>query len=460
MHSLKNTIVAVGLLGLSFWFYQASTKTGPDLSDQIPPLEVSDGMEEPAQLSIDGSAQANIGFGNENSGLGTFPSLQKNNSSQQAGAEFSASLAKNANDFADAMKNSIPLNSTTRQNSIPAPGTSDQANQNFVRQNNTAPVSNPPSNNSARDQGLIAALDSQAQWQKNRQVDSEKNKAAAVYNGEFQFDSQPIPSGDSSYNRLANDSRTTDSGSAVAQASIEPSGDRLTFQAAWPQVDKLVAAEDYRGALQLLSPFYRKTNLTGPQRQRLMAWLDALAGKVIFSDEHHLEKMPYTVANESLTDIAQRWNVPAQLIYNINKAKIQNSTNIAAGTELKIVKGPFHGEVSLSGKVMTLFLNGLYAGRYPVEVGISGNPKPGEYRVLVKAAGGHAWRDAEGNEFPPGAPQNGYGPNWIGLSGFLCIHQIPEDMGEGHSGCIGLNAKDSKDVFGILSEASNVTLLR
>ena len=43
MHSMKNTIIAVGLLGLSFWFYTESQKKGPDLSHEIPGLNISDG---------------------------------------------------------------------------------------------------------------------------------------------------------------------------------------------------------------------------------------------------------------------------------------------------------------------------------------------------------------------------------------------------------------------------------
>ena len=45
MHSLKNTIVAVGLLGISFLFYQASSNKPSDESDLLPALEISDGLD-------------------------------------------------------------------------------------------------------------------------------------------------------------------------------------------------------------------------------------------------------------------------------------------------------------------------------------------------------------------------------------------------------------------------------
>ena len=78
--------------------------------------------------------------------------------------------------------------------------------------------------------------------------------------------------------------------------SSKPSTD---LQNVWPEVDRLIAAEKFRDALQLLSRQYRSGNVSGPQRQKLLGWLDALARKVIFSTEHHLSDVPYTVANEN-----------------------------------------------------------------------------------------------------------------------------------------------------------------
>ena len=170
--------------------------------------------------------------------------------------------------------------------------------------------------------------------------------------------------------------------------------------------------------------------------------------------------MPYTVANESLVDIGERWRVPGQLIYNINRNKIPNPAVVPPGTQLKMVQGPFNVEINSKQIVMTLFLDDLYAGRFPIRMGISGSPKPGIYQVLVKSAEGHNWRDAEGNDYPPGTPENGYGPDWIGLSGKLCIHAVGDSVTDGHRGCIGLSAKDAKDVFAILTVGSSVKILK
>ena len=496
MHSLKNTIVAVGLLGLSFLFYQASTKPNPNahLSDEIPPLSISDGSDGFSKLTAD-TVESGIGaiqskFGNISEI--EMPDLSKpkqmvsdmaSNFSNQL-TDKAAQLKETVNsELSDLQLNmpevSIPnINvpqietpniappepyeieleapeATQLQFNAPAP----QSTQNLVPAPTQQTIIEHQLDNNTRDQGLIAALKSQSQLRQTPHPAINEFQSSQTDAGEFQFASQPIPAGDSSFNRLATDSRDLDSSSNVFQANVEPEAPQLSFEAAWSRVDQLVKAEDFAGALGLLSKYYRSSDITGPQRQRLNGWLDALAGKVIFSTEHHLGQ-PFTVGNESLTDISNRWGVPAQLIYNINKSKIPNPAFVDSGTELKVVNGPFNCEIDMTNNVMTLFLGELYAGRYPVKIGISGDPSPGQYRVLAKSVVGHSWRDAAGKEYPPGSPQNGYGPNWIGLSGSLCIHAVAESVGSTHTGCIGLGSKDAKDVFGILSKSSSVTILR
>ncbi len=496
MHSLKNTIVAVGLLGLSFLFYQASTKPNPNahLSEGVPDLSISDGTDGFSKLT---TGKLDSGIDAIKSKLNSLPNLEmpdlskpkqmvsdmasdfKNELNNKA-AQLKEKVNEGISDFQLEMPNlNTPnLNAPTSEaprleaprleapmlkTDQPAP---IQFNAPAALSNHRAtpaptqqmPVQQPL-DNTARDQGLIAALQSQVQQTVDSSNDFHLDNTTQEKSSEFQFASQPIPSGDSSFNQLAADSRSIDAGSNVFRADTAPMDAGLRFEEAWARVDQLVEAKDFYGALRLLSQYYRRDDISGPQRQRLNGWLDALAGKVIFSTEHHLDQQPFTVSNESLTDISSNWGVPAQLIYNINKAKIANPAFVDSGTELKVVRGPFSCEIDLSSNVMTLFLGNLYAGRYPVKIGISGNPRPGEYRVLAKSIVGHSWRDAAGNEYPPGSPQNGYGPNWIGLSESLCIHAVGSDVTGTHTGCIGLNSKDAKDVFGILGKTSLVKIV-
>ncbi len=512
MHSLKNTIVAVGLLGLSFLFYQASSRNSAESTELIPALEVSEGFDSAEPLAAS-ETDASVPGLDANSNI-ELPDLRKPEFSNPAelGSGFATrpedfktgfapaepkakngpavnpfpnaalsnnSAAKGGQNFPELPFNAPPAKST---NLTPPPSPSS-TNGGFTEttplasnSSNSfdpgAPSSSPsvqrqPLDNVARDEGLISALE-----QQNLQADDSNSFSAEGFDGgepanrtpsePVSFASQPIPASDSSFNRVATD-RGSENGqfaTDVIRANSEPDFASLTYQAAWPQVDKFIAQEDYQNALRLLSRYYRSTELTGPQRQRLIGWLDALAGKVIFSAEHHLQSTPYTVSNESLEDIGARWKVPAQLIFNINQANIPVVSAIQPGTELKAIQGPFDAEIDLDQKIMTLFLDDLYAGRFPIVVGISGSPKPGDFQVLVKSEIGHGWRDSEGQEYAPGTPENGYGPNWIGLSGSLCIHAVSDTAQDGHHGCIGLSEQDAKDVFGILAEGSSVKILR
>ena len=252
----------------------------------------------------------------------------------------------------------------------------------------------------------------------------------------------------------------------VQQANLDPTATAIdnsklaNIEQAWVMVEKMVDEKKFRGALALLTRYYRNDDLSANQRTKLNDWLDALAGKVIYSSEHHFTTTSYKMKpGETLSDIANRWQVPAQVVYNINRKQIGNEPNIVAGTELKMINGPFHAEVDMSSQTLTLFLKNLYAGRFPVKLGISGNPRPGDYNVVAKSVHGHTWRDADGNDFPPESPENGYGPYWIGMTGSLCIHAVSADEISGHSGCVGLSEKDAKDIFGILANHSKVKVV-
>lgn len=481
MHSLKNTIIAVGLLGLSFVLYQASSTNHEEQVELIPALDISEGSDADTAMAPDTAAttepdvnsRPEVSFPelpkSDFAKTAPFPSGNKKTpppfeppSTQPSAPKISSTpfpgAAPNSADAGAAKSDNSSFPSLPNNMAAVEPKTSIESGSFPTDAPGSDSVERQPLDNEARDQGLINALENQNWPPANALASSQPTPpTSSADGGAFPIAPptfQPTePNVTESGTELKNEFRPGVSNS-------DPDFGSLTYQAAWPQVDKFVAAKDYQSALRLLSRYYRSTTLTGPQRQRLIGWLDALAGKVIFSAEHHLQEMPYTVANESIEEIGQRWKVPPELIFNINRSKIPVATAITPGTQLKAVKGPFNAEIDRENKVMTLFLGELYAGRYPIQVGISGEPQPGKYHVMVKSAEGHSWRDAEGNEFAPGTPQNGYGPNWIGLSGSLCIHEVAESTGDGHHGCIGLNPQDAKDVFGILAEGSNVKIIR
>ncbi len=150
--------------------------------------------------------------------------------------------------------------------------------------------------------------------------------------------------------------------------------------------------------------------------------LDPLAGRVIYSREH-LVAPPYMVRrNETLADIAQQYNVPMELLQKINGIETPNV--LVPGTELKVVTGPFRAEVNLPAQELTLFLNGLYAGRFPITIGRDPAPVVGDFKVREKRED-RDYFSMEGRKIPAGNPANPFGSVWLDLGREVCIHGSP-----------------------------------
>ena len=450
MHSLKNTFVAITLLVISFGLYQVSLTPDVEIDPaDTPAVEISDGSDELA--SRDADAATSIQMPNltanpplpASSGFPDFPEInvtQPDSLSENAPIERQPLVASSSNNVQTIeYPNSLPEQTlpATNQNlpeiaqrKLIEPSNDQglidalQSQQEFESAMQSAeafpptseftePPSTPAPNdfgdmannpnslpaNSATTSSEFAPMGDGFQANNASPNNGEQSSAAqsqfSPEPGSTQYEAQSIASSDSTFNELASNVNTPGAEAnsfetGIAQANREPDLSELDFNAAWPKVDQLVEAGEFHDALKLLSRFYRDDQLSGPQRQRLLGWLDALAGKVIFSNEHHLASQPYVVrSNESLTDIANQWNVPAQLIYNVNRNSVSNPAMVEPGTELKIIPGPFSAEINLSAKVMTLFLGDLYAGRFPIKVGISGAPRPGDFKIIVKSEIGH-----------------------------------------------------------------------
>ncbi|MEM9366158.1 MAG: L,D-transpeptidase family protein [Planctomycetota bacterium] len=210
-----------------------------------------------------------------------------------------------------------------------------------------------------------------------------------------------------------------------------------------------------RDALATLSLFYETPNLTEAQRNQLLTRLDPLAREVIYSKEHLLEK-PHRVGNsETLMEIASSYDVPWQLLANING--VDDPVAILPGTDLKVVRGPFRADVDRQNQELTLFLGDLYAGRFPIAIGSDPEPSPGTYTIQEKK-NAKTYYDLSGTPVPPGNPRNPYGTMWIDLGSGLSIHGSPKPDSPTSEGCISVAGNYSRDLYGILSEGSSVTI--
>ena len=229
--------------------------------------------------------------------------------------------------------------------------------------------------------------------------------------------------------------------SEIATVAGTSSYDPKKLMAAWPQVEQLVDDGDYRLALRQLSGFYRNaSSMDEPDRQKLLEWLDSLAAKVIYSTGHHLRSLPYIIQpNDSLEALSARWQIPADLIYFVNRAKIPDRNTLQPGNELKMINGAFDAEIDTTTGTMTLFWKELYAGRFKVQINSQTDLVPGEFLVVSKSI----------------TPVS-YGPYHIGLDNGMGLHAAAP----GSASSMALGEQQAKEVFAILSESSKVRILR
>ena len=189
----------------------------------------------------------------------------------------------------------------------------------------------------------------------------------------------------------------------------------------------------------------------------MLARLDPLAREVIYSKRHLLEQPHRITRSETLQDVARIYDVPWQLLANING--IEDPLTILPGTELKVVRGPFRAEINLTQKELTLFMGDYYAGRFPIAVGNDPAPVEGTYTIQDKQTG-KTFYNRTGSPVAPGSPANPYGNYWMDLGNQLCIHGSPNRAQPTENGCISLAEEIADDLYGILSQGSSVTIRR
>ena len=442
MHSLKNTFIAVLLLGVSYGVYELITAPDPSMvvdQNLIGPLVVSDG---------------NSDFESE----------------PQPHTELPESVAPLTSQEADSSKNIGALIPTQ------PPTVGSHPRQPHSNSNSDSIVSRQPKMSFSDEKDIgnqhaSAELDSNSQKPHDHELIEALKQHLGSDETEMETESfDPEPKGEMTSVPVRptqpekSTAITPDAGDLSINAepfrqSQPENRDAMpesnSIAGVWEAVEQLAAQQKFRKALGTLTRYYNDATLTSDQNQKLLSWLDALAGKVIYSAEHHLASQPYVVQpNESLLDIANNWNVSAQLVYNVNRNLISDPSNLTAGEEIKVISGPFHAEVDITKKVLTVFVDDLYAGRFPVDVSPDANIQAGRYGVIAKSA------DPKSKGSNQSLAADGHGPHWIGLEGGLCLHAVTERVGSQHQQCIGLSPKDAADLFSIFTEKSQIFVKR
>jgi lipoprotein-anchoring transpeptidase ErfK/SrfK len=257
-------------------------------------------------------------------------------------------------------------------------------------------------------------------------------------------------------------SATPESSNAAATAGASSSSPAIaawSLRRDWQEAEQLVNEGKFKAALAKLSPHYLSPEVPSDQRTPLAAWLDALAAKVIYSREHLLAAPHHVRKGETLFEIADQYNVPWRLLANINSHAVSDPRVLVQGTELKVVPGPFRAHINIATNELTLFVSDLYAGRFPLSIGDQ-PPPAGQYKVVDKMSQQKTYYGLDGRVIPANEPSNPYGGWWISLGGDVSIHGSPATPETQKLGCLSLSPQDARDVYGILSMGSDVTIQR
>jgi hypothetical protein len=278
----------------------------------------------------------------------------------------------------------------------------------------------------------------------------------------------PLPGGDSSAARRSNLDMPSDGMGRYDSPPPPPRDPAATAQDAGPSgkldtLMKTVESKMYAGQLAdahlLLTSVYGDPRVPPEQARQVTRLLDQMAATVIYSRQHLLEQ-PYRVqSGDTLERIAARYNVPPQLLAKING--IRDPRNLAAGRELKVIRGPFSALVDLGKRELTLMLQGRYAGRFTIDVGTD----PAALAALagtymVRNKGIRASQDGAG---PAPGPAASPGKLLIDLGNQVTIEARSDPQRAGQppgAGPIGMGPQDMEDVFGILSVGSRVVIQR
>lgn len=279
-----------------------------------------------------------------------------------------------------------------------------------------------------------------------RKADTRMAEPPAPLTSAASSDSGAQSAGDSSAARSAGDASS-------------PALAAYTFKHDLLEAQQLVEAGKFRLALAKLTPHYHAAALGDAERSTLLAWLDALAGKVIYSREHLLAPPHQVRSGETLFTIADRYHVSHRLLQAINHREVSDPMALVPGIALKVVPGPFRAEVDLTRSEITVFVQELYGGRFPFTLGDQ-PPAPGEYQVVDKQHQQRSYYGLDGRIIPANDPANPYGGWWISLGAEVCIHGSPAVPPEKPLGCISLSPQDARDLYSILSLGSPVKIFR
>lgn len=472
MNSLKTAFVCLILLGVLYGMYQVlnapparfdelgyAELTGPEVEDGTPlealPENSQRFAESPSAPPL--AATGNNGFSSES------PSLADRSPIEPPAARDSSELpssppavAPRGGAFAASPSATAPTTTPRSPGGVtptappgttaPAPGLASSISATNPRANGAAAVTGTapthsfapspmPSTGAASSDGI-------------RHVNLDQSGSSG-----FQRDGAPASIPSSPAEAISNRKPRRSSITSVADGEFA-----TRLAAAWTLANDMVASGDYKGPLRELTFFYGDPRLTSEQEQTLLAWLDALAAKVIYSTESHLEAAYIVRQGDDLGTIANGFGVTREFLFNVNQTKLTSAdAPPPVGAELKVVRGPFHGEMSPSLGRLTLFLDDCYAGRFLVR-SFQGVTDGTMVSVSKRFSNGRDFQNSMG-VVPAMHPENPLGRYVVEFTGGVLLH-------EGVSGTsaaaqdLSFSGPDSLDLHALFGAGSTLTIGR
>jgi LysM repeat protein len=364
--------------------------------------------------------------------------------------------AADSGGVAPAWTNNTPAGNTPAPPNVQMPGSSNKDFASAGGQSNTAPISLAPPTTSLGGSTAGASSKSLATRDAAKAPASSIGSSGAPRDIPPPSESSPAPG----YPAI-DDAKGSGVILAGANTTQTADGDGMgRFTAFMQMVQSTLDEGKLDEGLRTLTLAYKMPELTGPPAKQVAQLLDQVAGTVIYSRRHLIEPAYKVQPGERLDQIAQKYNVPWELLARING--LRNPERLATGQELKVVRGPFSAVVNLDRCEMTLMLQDRYAGRFPIGVGRDYAKLEGTYTVRDKITN-PIYQGPDGIQAGAGANNNPYGKFLLDLGNHIGIHGTSDQQNVGRNegrGSICLSDRDIDDVFGILSIGSQVVVQR
>lgn len=213
--------------------------------------------------------------------------------------------------------------------------------------------------------------------------------------------------------------------------------------------------------------------LSSLDRAKVKAMLTRLSEDWLFSKkvlEGDTLVTTYSVmGGDNLGAIGSKYKVPHQILVKINA--LSSDRALRAGSNIKVVKGPFHAIVDCSSFTMDLYLQNTFVKSYRIGIGKKESVTPlGRWRVKAgKKMVQPPWLDkAAGKIYHASDADYPLGARWIEIEGLdednkhrtgIALHgtKEPESIGTMCSnGCIRLINEEIIEVFGMLYEVHSI----